>query len=224
MHYCDFCKKSFSKESSLLAHACEKRRRWMMRDEKYVKLGFFSYQRFYHLTYSSRKNKEQTYEQFSNSSFFSAFVVFGKYLLSINAIDCEGFIDSLIKNQVKLANWIHPQFYEAWIRELGRKESSDRAVERNILLMRQWELDTGEPWSDFFRKVNPQLATKWIKSGRISPWLLYCGFGNDLFSRMSDEQLDLVKDLLDPEFWLKKINSNQDDVQQIKSILQEAGV
>ena len=41
---CDFCKKSFSKETTLRAHSCEKKRRWQAKDNQDVLVGFGSYE------------------------------------------------------------------------------------------------------------------------------------------------------------------------------------
>jgi len=46
MHTCNYCSKSFKKESTLAVHLCEQKRRHMQKDEKHVQLGFRSYQLF----------------------------------------------------------------------------------------------------------------------------------------------------------------------------------
>lgn len=170
------------------------------------------------------RKKEKTYEEFANSSYFTSFTKFGKYLLDINAVEPELFVEFIIKANIKLSDWVKPYVYELWIRELNKKESPERAVERNILLMEQWSKDYNEPWFDFFRKVNTNLATKWIKSGRISPWLLYSGYGDSLFCRMSNEQLEMILDVIDPIFWNKKIALNKKEVETFKNILDEVNL
>lgn len=222
VHKCEYCKKEFTDERYLIVHSCEKKRRHLWKDEKYIKLGFIAYQKFY--VYAMKTKKPKTYDQFADSKYFTSFTKFGKHILDINAVDPEGFIDFVIRNNVKIGDWCIDYVYETWVRELGKKESPDRALERSILLMEQWSRDTGENWVDFFRNVNPILATNWIKSGRISPWLLYTGFGDALFSRMSDEQLGMVAEVIDPKFWAKKIALNKDEVSNFKSILKEAGL
>lgn len=219
---CEYCKKEFTDERYLIAHSCEKKRRYFWKDEKYIKLGFFAYQKFY--SYAMKTKKPKTYPDFAESKYFTSFTKFGKHILDINAIEPEGFIDFVIKHNIKIGDWCKDYVYETWIRELGKKESPDRALERSIMLMTQWSIDTGKPWIDFFREVNTILATNWIKSGRISPWLIYTGFGDPLLSRMSDEQLVMVSEVIDPVFWAKKISLNKSDVENFKSILKEAGL
>ena len=48
-YVCEYCKKGYSKESTLLVHMCEPKRRWLQKDEKSVQLGFYTFQRFYKL-------------------------------------------------------------------------------------------------------------------------------------------------------------------------------
>lgn len=218
---CDFCKKDFATERSLIAHACEKKRRWLWKDEKYATMGFRAYQLFYEVSMKSKKPKTQ--EDFIESQYYSAFIRFGKYLVDINAIEPQGFVEFLIRANIPLREWDQPRAYEVWIRELGRKEHPDKALERNILLMEQWARDTGEDWTDFFRLVSPALATKWIKSGRLSPWLLFT-VGDDLIARLSDEQLGMVEELLNPTFWSHKFKTYAEEVKSIRFNLQSVGV
>lgn len=219
---CEFCKMEFRSERTLINHMCEKKRRWMWRDERYIRIGFTAFQMFYEI--SLRTKKPKTYEDFMNSRYFTGFTKFGRHIEHINAIDASGFTEYLIKSNVKLENWTQDIWYENWTRELARKEPPMRAVERNILLMEQWGRETGENWVDFFRKVPTPKATEWIKKGRISPWLLYSGVGNSLFDRMSDEQLELVREWINPLYWTDKIRNNKEEVDQIRAILEEAGV
>lgn len=220
--HCEFCKKDFSREKTFMNHMCEKKRRWLWRDEKYIRIGFMAFQKFYEL--SLRSKKEKTYHDFMNSLYFTAFTKFGRHVENIMAIEPAGFVEMLIKNNIKLDDWTNDVWYESWTRELAKKEPPMKAVERNILLMEQWGREYDENWIDFFRKVPTAQATTWIRKGRISPWLLYCGVGQPLFDRMSDEQLGLVKEWINPLFWTTKIRDNREEVDQIKAILQEAGV
>ena len=38
---------------------CEKKRRWIQKDEKRVQVGFFAYNRFYQLTQNAKKQKRK---------------------------------------------------------------------------------------------------------------------------------------------------------------------
>lgn len=207
----------------MLAHACEKKRRWLARDEKAYKMAFVVFRKFYEINF--RSMKPRTYEDFMESTHFTAFVKFGKYALDIQAINPEAFVEFLLKAQVPMKNWTVPFVYEQYVRELNKRESAEAALERNILLMQQWEMDSGLPWNEFFKHVSPNLATAYIRSGRLSPWVLYtASTSHELLERMSDEQLKMIEQYVDPRFWQRKFVECQDDVNFIKQLLQEAGV
>jgi len=141
---CQFCKKSFKREKTLAVHLCEQKRRWINRDEKYVRLGFLAYNRFYEITQGATKQK--TYEHFTKSNYYTGFTRFGKHTLEINAIDPERFIDFVITNSIALDKWCSDAVYETYIRELNKKETAERAIERGILLMQQWSRENDRPY------------------------------------------------------------------------------
>lgn len=181
------------------------------------------FRKFYDVNFRSMKSR--TYEDFMKSSHFAAFVKFSRYLLDINAINPEAFLDFLLRAQVPMKNWTLPFIYEQYIRELNKKETAEAAVERNILLMQQWEMASGLPWNEFFKQVSPNLATSYIRSGRLSPWVLYtASTSHELLTRFSDEQLKMIEQYVDPRFWQRKFLENPEDVEFIKELLKEAGV
>ena len=94
IHLCEYCKKSFAKEKTLIAHMCEPKRRWLQKDDKAVVLGFWAFQRFYKLSAGSKK--EKTYEDFCESSFYNAFVKFGTYLKNVQPLYTEKYIDHVV--------------------------------------------------------------------------------------------------------------------------------
>jgi hypothetical protein len=223
LYTCDFCKKSYKQEKSFLLHMCEQKRRWLDQDSKAVKLGFQVFQRFHEINYKGQRVK--TYEDFMKSNFYTAFTKFGRYLLHLNAINPKAFIDFLIRTEVKLSMWESPLVYEKYIRELNKKESPEAAIERNFLLMQQWANDNDEVWTDFFRKVEPAQAALWIKSGRISPWILFtASSASDLLARLSDEQLTMVQSNIDPDYWKIRLDLSAREVAIIREQLDEAGL
>lgn len=220
---CEYCKASFSRESTFIAHSCEQKNRILNRDERHVRIGHQAFMEF-HKPMSWIKQKSLTYEKFAKSRHYVAFIKFGKYVASVNPPKINNFIEWLVKQNVPFKEWATDRWYYNWIHELTRRETPEEAVERNILLMEQWALDTGENWIDFFRKVPTPQATDWIQRGRISPWLLYSDVGSQLLDRMTDEQLKLIKDWINPFEWNDRIKQHLTSFQSINELLISAGV
>lgn len=219
---CAFCGHSYVLETSLAVHMCEVKRRNDDKDNKHAKMAFRVWLRYYELCMNSRN---KTWDDFIRSRYYADFYKVGKYINEINAVSIPMFIDFLVKSGTPIKKWTHQAVYETYLGELSKKETPDVAIERCINLMQQWAGSSGEHWSDFFRKVAPAQATLWIKSGRLSPWVIYIsGSSADLFSRMSPEQMSMIKTCLDPAFWEIKINRYKDEVGFYKKILDEAGL
>ena len=54
--------------------------------------------RFYEI--NQRNMKEKTYDDFCNSSYYNAFVKFGKHTQELNALEPSKFIEYVIKNNI----------------------------------------------------------------------------------------------------------------------------
>lgn len=218
---CEFCNKAFQREKSLINHACEQKRRWMWKDDKYAMMAFRSYQLFYEL--SMRVKKPKTQHEFIKSQYYSQFVKYGKYLVDINAIDPDSFTRFLIKLNVKLSNWTDIKVYEVWVVDYGKSEHYEKAFSRVAKVMDEWAQENNREWFNFFREISPYQATLWIKSGKIPPWALFT-IGQDLLSRLSDEQLVILKDIIDVNFWMKKIKENTNEILEIQEQFSSVGV
>lgn len=224
LYKCDFCGKGFKKESTLIVHMCKYKSRWMIdQNEKHVKFGFYVYKRFYDLNF--RLKKEKTFFDFIKSQYYNSFVRFGKYVQDRYIVYPEKFVDFLIKNAIPLKRWCDDDIYQEFLKYLLKNEPVEQAVERNLLVMEQWAKETGHDWKEFFRKVETPKATHMIMNGKISPWILYCcSEGSILLERLSEEQINMVMDYIDPSFWDKKIKENYDDVKLIETTLKETGL
>lgn len=196
----------------------------MDRDSRQTRAGLVYYNAYFKLTCPTMK-KPKTVEDFIKSKVYNNFVSFAKYVEEINAIQPNDFLRFLVKNNIHIDRWEQSVVYELYVRELNKKESPLAAVERHLLLAQQWSIKTENEPKDFFRYITVENAVLWIRSGRISPWVLFnCQSASDLISRMSEEQINLVNTYLDPHFWSIKIEMNRKDADIIRDVLTEFGM
>ena len=220
---CDFCGKLFAKEKTLVVHICEQKRRHLSKSEKHVQMGLLTFQRFYELTQKAKQPK--TFEEFSTSSFYTAFVKFGSFLVNTAPIYPEMFIDFVIKSGVKLDHWCRDELYEQYIADLIKKEPADGAIQRTIKNMMDWADTNSAQWEHYFQYVNLNRATHDIKEGLISPWiLLNSKSGKELLKRMNDEQLEIVSPMIDPQFWVRRFKALPADTELVKDVIKEAKI
>lgn len=224
MHQCKYCKKSFAKESTLMTHMCEKKRRKMGEHDKVNRLAFNIWLKFYKFTVPASK-KPKTYDDFIDNRYYTSFLKFARHCLDLSPHDLEGFVDFVFRNAVKLDDWCKNYVYEMYVRENNKKESVDRAAERAILLMQNWSEQTGSTWTEFFDLVNTNQATQWIITGRISPWIIYgSNAGQRLVDRLSAEQLQLVAENIEPKYWQFRLARNKQDTEWIEQTFNKAGI
>lgn len=215
---CPFCKHGYTRESTLLTHSCEKKRRHLAKGEKHVLMGFQAFVRFFQLTQNTKTDK--TYEDFIESQFYNTFVKFGSFLSNSQPLYPDKYIDYVIKGGEKIDKWYSDSVYQKYITELIFKESASTAIERSLSFMQEWADSKKEPWNYYFRSVTSARAVHDIKEGKISPWIiLNCKSGRAMLENFSDEQLVLVKDFILPALWMKKFKEHPADIEFIKAVV-----
>lgn len=223
---CKYCGKAFAKESTLTAHLCEQKRRAQQENETGVQFGFRSYIKFYEYAQGSAKLKN--YADFSASPYYNAFVKFGRYCVNIRCINVTNFTEWLLKTNKKLDYWCKDKFYDEWLYEYLRKEAPQDALERALKEMTKYGEDHPElknGFSDYFRYGNTNRIIHHISTGRISPWIIYnCDSGIGFLSELSEEQVALIIQWIDPDFWQRKFKDYLADSEWCKDILQKAGL
>lgn len=220
---CEYCGKLFAKEKTLAVHICEQKRRYLGKNEKHVQAGLLTYQRFYEITQKGKTQK--TFDDFVSSPYYTAFVKFGSFLSNTSPIYPERFIDFVIKSGVKLDHWCRDELYDTYIIDLIKQEPADGAIQRSIKTMMDWGDANQANWEHYFSYVNLNRATHDIKEGLVSPWLvLNTKSGREMLTKMNDEQLEIISDIIDPQFWKRKFKNLPADLELVKDIVKEAKI
>ena len=226
MYTCKYCNKEFKKESTLAAHLCEPKRRYQQQNETGVQLGFKAYLRFYELTQGSAKLK--TYEDFVASPYYMAFVKFGRHLVAIRCINTGSFIDWLLKNNKKIDYWTKDTMYSEWMREYLKKENVKDALERALKEMQDLADEDSRldgKFNDYFRRANANRICQHIANGRISAWIVFnCASGVEFLETLNEEQLGMIIEWIDPDYWQRKFTDYMADTEWAKHILKQAGL
>jgi len=219
---CNFCKKSFTKESTLEVHMCEPKRRHLNKDEPGVRLGFMAYIKFYEMMQGSAKLK--TYQDFSESSYYLAFVKFGRYCVDLRAINPTQFMNWLLKNQKKIDKWTSDRFYTEYLLWYLPTEAVDDALARAMEYSIDWAEKQGHPAQDCVRYGNPNAVCYAITTGRLSPWVIYNSeSGQKFLAEANEEQLAMIWPYINADVWHKKFSDYPADHEYAKDILKKAG-
>jgi len=223
LNKCTYCGKVFTRARTLQVHMCEPKRRHLQKNEKWVQNAFMVFQRFYQI--HQHGQKEKTYDDFCRSAYYNAFVKFGRFMMHINPLYPEKYIDYVILSKIKLDHWARDDLYEAYLIETLKAEPVESALQRSIATMMDWAEEQNAQWADYFRLVNTNRAVQHIQQGRISPWLLLgCKAGKNLLQSLNDEQLQMVGRFIAPEFWTQRIKSSPADQLFVQETAKEAKI
>lgn len=219
---CQYCHKPFRKESTLAVHMCEKKRRWNNKNTKASLLGLRTYIKFY--KYSTDSKKEKTFEDFVESPYYSAFVKFGTYCLRTRCIKMEHFIEWVIRSGIKLDKWGTDATYTKYLDEVLKKESVLDAIERAMEYSLEWAEEKDMRPEDILRYGSTSRICHAIVTGKLSPWVIYhSSSGQEFLDKLNEEQMHMVWDTIDPEYWQKVFHKKYDDVKMSQEVLNEAG-
>jgi hypothetical protein len=181
------------------------------------------FQRFYKI--HQHNAKDRTYDDFVKSPYYNAFVKFGRYIMHINPLYPDKYIDFVLKSKIKLDHWARDDLYEEYLIETLKTEPVESALQRSIATMMDWATEQHAQWSDYFRLVNTNRAVQHIQQGAISPWLLLgCEAGKKMLKSFNDEQLQMIERFINPSFWPSKLKSYPADLMLVRETAKEAKI
>ncbi len=220
---CKYCGKKFHKETTLASHMCVKKQRYLDSNTSGARYGLRTFQRFYTLTTNIKKLKTQ--EEFIDSPYYIDFVKFGNHVASLKPVHIEQYIDFVILSGLKIPKWTTDPVYELYIENLVKTEPPSSAADRTISVIIEWSEKNNTPFTQFFSNISANEAAYLIQTGKISPWVLYlCKSAEDLQSRFTEDHDPMIKNMIDPGFWMRKFKKSDDDVEYIKGLLEQAGL
>ena len=209
---CEYCKKSFQREGTLMAHSCEKKRRWQSKDNQDVLVGFGSYDLFYRIEMQS---KPREYKDFVDSQYYTAFVKYGNYCINTRVIDQEQFTRWLIKNKVKLKDWPTDKMYLLFVQDHCKRESVERALERFVQ-----HASTTQYFDTFWESASGYIIADWVEMGKISPWIIISSKRAErAIGAMPNECVNRIANCIDADYWAKKRQLNPHDAHFVQEMI-----
>jgi len=222
-YVCQYCGSAYVKESTLTVHMCEQKRRNLAKTDKHVQLGYQTYIRFFQLSQKAKNTK--TYEEFAKSQYYNAFIKFGSFLSNVNPLYLDRYIDFVVTSGVKLDHWCREELYYNYVLDLIKKEPAEVALQRSINTMIEWADNNKSQWNHYFKYISLNRAVYDIKDGKISPWLvLNCDTGRAMLGKLNDEQLGIIFEVMNPDFWAKRFRTYPADLSLVKQVVEEGAL
>lgn len=222
MFECGFCQRGFQRETSLAVHMCEPKRRYSERDERGVQLGLQAFLRFYETLQGSSRLK--TWDDFAGSSYYRAFVKWGRYCVDTRAIMPERFLDWLLKTNKKIDKWASDAIYTEYLVQYLPIESVRDALNRAESWSQDWSERTGSPSRDCLRYGNTHAICHAVTTGHVSAWVLYnCDSGRDFLANLDSTNMQIVWPYVDSDIWGRRFQDYPADQALAEQVLTQWG-
>lgn len=219
---CDFCQREFQRETSLMVHMCETKRRNQERHERGVELGLQAFLRFYETLQGSSRLKG--WEDFVSSSYYKAFVKWGRYCVNTRVINPARYLDWLLKQNKKIDRWASDTIYTEYLLQYLPVEAVQDAIGRARDWSEDWSERTGSPARDFLRYGNSNAICHAVATGRISAWVLYnSDSGRAWLADLSSEQMQIVWPYIDSDVWSRRFQQYPADQAWAEAVSTERG-
>jgi hypothetical protein len=220
MPACNFCKREFKNEKTLLTHLCEQARRFKNKDAKHVQLGFHIYKMFYKVI-QGRANK--TYDDFSSSPYYLACTKWGNYVMEIGCFDTLGYANWLIKNQIPIDKWTQDSIYTKWVADWVYIEDHYDAATRSIETMHAWAVEKQAAYNHYFKYAATPRIILDLQTAKVTGWVVFCSeTGPAWLSNLQPEEIMMIWDVVNPDKWQKKFRDRPDAENDIKELCKEA--
>lgn len=219
---CKYCKKSFIKESSYLSHVCKYKRRYESKNDPEFRVALSAYQLFYTMEMGGKK---KSMDDFVHSDFYNDFIKFGRFCVEYDIPYINKYATYCIKNKLKIKKWRDPLSYDEFLFDHQvNKESPEEAVARSIEEIQKWSRKSGKNECEFFREAELNQAAWMIRTGRISPWVLYIApSGKQLLDELDEQHMKELANILNPTIWHKKFLTNGDSIEYLYDLLEKGG-
>lgn len=218
---CVFCERSFVRESTMLRHMCETKRRYNDREKVANRIGFSAWVQFFNK--HTRKQKKD-YMDFAKSPYYSAFVKFGNYCYEANVLNPSRYVDWLLKEQISIDTWNRDSNYTKFVLDYLKSEDPLDAIARSIeTTVSLAELDKVQT-KDVLRYGNRNRICYEVTKGKISPWMLYQSeSGLKFVEELDGTQQKMILEYINPEQWAIKFKRSSNIISEVKELLKKAG-
>lgn len=208
---CEHCNVTFSR-ISIDKHLCEKKRRYLARDNPIETLAYKMWLHIQHIYFDIK--------YFENSLHYISFVSFAKFCIENQYINPLEFTAWVLRNKVPMVSWRRFEIYRQFVSSYIGAETPEHAIERSIDYIKSKNM-----LGEYFSSGGCNRILEDIEYGRVSPWIVLLSDATDkLLPRMNDEQVDRFFKLININMWEIKINRLKDEVEPLKSLLKQVAI
>lgn len=220
VYTCNYCLKEFKLLNRFEQHKCKQmiRAEQIQTNQGLTALSYFQDWMRHH-----RKVKADS-KMFEVSKHFDQFMAFVAFAQQVNLAEPRYFIQWCVKRKYTPDMWTSSEVYGLYLEHLDALDSTDvdarlKSSERMFLkLAKAFDCNVDE----VFEKLHPSDITLLIQTRKITPWILLRSKKFMMFlNSCSDEEQQIISNLIRPEYWQKRIKQDKQAVEKASQLVKE---
>lgn len=216
---CKHCLKEFKTQAKFEQHKCKQMKRV---EDAATPTGIAAFEYFREWMGAQRRTRP-THSMFLHSRHFQQFLDFVEFAQTIHLTEPKCFIHWCVKRKYTPDMWCTSEIYGRYLEYLDALDETDvnRRLESSakMLIKLAKTLDCEVP--DVFEHIHPNDIALLIQTRKISPWLLLrsAKFKKFLLG-CSEEEQQVITNLVRPEYWATRMQQNRAAVQFATQVAQ----
>lgn len=218
---CQHCSKTFTRKSWYDKHNCANKEKFNQ-DLEIDLLQALSLFNHWQRRTGFIKRKPKDLDAFRKSPYRDTFISLYKFTRDNQIVSALNYVDWLVDNSVKEAGWKHGDTLCAYQEFVLKQHDYRRQAQITLDEIRKWAEATKQPANRFFELVTGIDVLKMVRSGQLSPWVLFSYEGGlTLVNRLDQEYLHALNEYLNIRSWFERIKDNPDVSVTVEAILDE---
>lgn len=219
---CEYCKFKFKSSINFKKHLCEKKKKFLILNDKIGKIAYICYQNWR----SMKGFYAPTKETFLASKYFKSFVNFVDFCQVKSLPERNGFIKLMVEKNIQPSLWINDQYYDYYIQNFDILYSPMKQVEISLEYMYKISSILECPLSDTIENISIIDLLKLVTFKKISPWLLLFmkSFKTHIAYNITEEERILVETVILSSEWEEKLKNNEKQVEKIKQLMNSLNI
>lgn len=220
---CAFCEKVFTRKSWYEKHMCDKKKRFLDRNNINKIKAHRLFNHWQRRTGLLRRGKEKTFEEFCKSPYYNTFVNLVEFTNREYVVSSFKYIDWLVEHNVPEKKWFNERGLEKYRDYLRKAEDPEYQAKTSCQNIEVWCEDNDVPIVEFFSRIQPGQALNMVRENKLSPWVLfsYNQCLEELTSRFDGEVLFTLNEHINVSYWLDKVQRNRESSLLVDKLCRE---
>ena len=221
---CEFCGKRYVRERAFLRHTCKERERFELLQGPRGKLGLLMYNRWLQRKF---RGKTVTADTFISTSSFSSIMKFVDWGLKMrfNSSMFERYVDFCVIKNYTPNMWLMNEVFVQFIQYIDINMTPREHIQQSFEWFKDMASAKNCELTDIFSHIMVGEIVQAILNRKVSPWVLVktAGFKR-LWASINDDAKNHLQQVINPEYWRKKMDQDPTGNELVASVVKQSGV